>query len=136
MYTSSHRSLTNRVFIAVVTLWVGVGVQPCAIAAMSDLDCPHAEHHAPNLDAATDDHCGGASPDPIVESDCCDGGEPTASQRVSTIEIDPDSQPLAFADFDLSDAQRRPFAQPVGDRPPDPGFTPRPRHKLFCVYRD
>lgn len=120
-------------------VWVSLGLQPCAVAAVADTDCPHQarEEAAP---MAHHDH-GAAQDDSlcdVAESPCCEAGAVTL--------VDGRSNPAKGDDG--GDFEEPPPTFDIRlpgepDRPPDKAVEAaaappptRPLHVLHCVYLD
>lgn len=146
--TTSHRGAW------LLGLWFAVGLQPCAVAALSTLECPHcpSELHAEDADAAAHAHHGDghahgshgtaqqAEPDCQAEaSDCCelgdaafDGRNPGSSLKDSSDAGD------AFAAAPIPYLSHAPADEARPD-PPDRQSRPlcgRRLHAIYCVYLD
>ena len=134
----------TRLFGLFAALWVGLALQPCAIAAVSEHDCPHCPPQAEEKAAPHESHC-----DPVarvapgkpphcdaVQADCCDLEPGTVNGRADTTDADdetaalPASEPATYPD-------PGPCADP-GNKPgpPEPSGGSVPLHVLKCVYLD
>jgi hypothetical protein len=142
-----HRRRHSRLWPLVAALWAAVGLSPCALAAVGDLDCLHCpvdaaaghDNHAMHGEHADQGHDapghGGAAGD--CGDDCLDAGDSLVDLRgYKSSEKDAGDHVgaatvLAFA-LPLVTA-----AKPGGVDPPAVVPLPRARlHALHCVYRD
>ena len=146
MFTSSSKQRTkpdrSKFFGLLAAVWVSLALQPCAIAAVSDQECPHCPMEIETERAAYDDHCNPALVEvaderhyhPVVESDCCDVDEGIASVRVDT-SGDKDDATVVPADVPASQFRVSPRQKSVSaSGPPGPTGTSVPLHILKCVY--
>jgi hypothetical protein len=119
-------------------VWLSLGVQPCAIAAAGDAECPHRAHegtapaahhgHAPAQDDARCD---------VAEPPCCAADAVTVDGRPGAGKgdngDDVDGQPPTPDCRLLFDVDRPPDKLSCTTVPPPPA---RPLHVLNCVYLD
>ncbi len=84
----SKGTARSRALYALLALWVGLGIQPCAVAAVSDSDCPHCPPTEESLVSPEDEHCGGADPtlNASAPSECCDADDGAIDSRSSTVD--------------------------------------------------
>jgi len=123
-----------------VALWVSLGVQPCALAATSESDCPHCpptheqaaigahQHHA-SVDVS--------QPASGMASDCCEADEGTLDARQGQLEIKPVGGAIAGPPTSLlsiprlASLERNGVTAPSERRP-----SAIPLRVLYCVYRN
>lgn len=135
----SKDTMSGRILYALVVLWVSVGLQPCAVAEVSDADCPHCPPAETHSIAPENEHCGGhteATFDAIVSNECCDADDGAIDTRYNTIDL------KDFGDVappPLNAGPPSPFwivqRIPVVD-PPDRRRSSVPLYILNCVYRN
>lgn len=140
MALTGKRTRTRRLFGVMAALWVSLGVQPCAIAAVSDLDCAHRapsqeqshggmhEHHSAS------DSSGQSSE---MASDCCESDEGTVGARQAFQDLKPVGDGIAGPPSSFINISR-PMAlvSAVKADPPDRLGSAIPLHILYCVYLD
>ena len=152
-YTSSDRATNRkrqrRVWTLAAALWAAVGLSPCALAAVGDLDCLHcpvesgASGHAGHGDAATDHGhdeapaAGHSSAGSDCGDDCRDSGDSLVDARgfKSTSKDSGDVLAVPFAPryfIELHVDAEATGLDPPGDHPVSRTRT----HALFCVYLD
>ncbi|MEM8815128.1 MAG: hypothetical protein AAGE85_04835 [Pseudomonadota bacterium] len=133
-------------------LWFAVGLQPCAVAALSELECPHCPdemtapsanahaHHAQSEDISGHAHAA----DGALED--CDSG-PSDCCETDTAAVDGRSQPPAPKDMGDTAELALVFLpsviaySPAFEARPDPPHVTRPAtgprlHLIHCVYLD
>ncbi len=121
-------------------LWISLGLQPCAMATVSDVDCPHCPAEQVQPMAAGSDHCepqGESSSGTL--SDCFEAEESAVNGRLGQSDgkdagkfsaAIPTGEPFLSIPFDIcSNKAVDPPNQAVRARP-------IPLHILYCVYRD
>lgn len=125
-----------------VAVWVGLGLQPCAVAAVSEHECPHCPTEVEAAPAAVEDHCnpvGKTKVDdgknyPSAQSECCDLDEGIMNVRVDTSGDDDDTTVLPTSvpasQFRLGPCEESGNAT----GPPDPTGGPVSLYVLKCVY--
>ena len=135
---SKRRSL----FTGLVALWVCLGIQPCAVAAVSDADCPHYPPELPAPEPEQASHCGGSAkaadvPHAVVADECCEADDGAIDGRPANPEFKPAYETLAV----LPDSEQ--LQRIDGNTPVLPAGVlslrrcpPVSLHKLHCVYRD
>lgn len=129
----------RRVLGVVVTLWVCLGIQPCAVAAVSDAGCPHCPTDQEREIPAAHDHGAAKAEAPCVTAqvDCCDAGQSTIDGRLAKHEL------KNAGDISVAISTSEPIfpvrldtcSDGVVD-PPDRAGTSIPLHVLYCVYLD
>ena len=141
---NKQRSTTarNRVFGLLAAVWVSLALQPCAIAAVSDHECPHCPVEIEAAPAAIRDHCNPAATDKgddgtsnhSAQSDCCDLDEGIVNVRVDTSGDDDDTTVLPTgvpaSQFRLGSCEESGSAT----GPSDSTGGSVPLHVLKCVY--
>ena len=123
-------------------VWVSLVLQPCAVAAVSESDCPHCPPEVEAQAAAIESHCNPAAkatPDEMpncdsVQAECCDLDEGIVNVRADTNHGDDDSTVLP-----TSVPASQPSLGPCGDSgnaagPPEPSGGSVPLYVLKCVY--
>lgn len=144
----SKKTPANRFAALLFAVWVSLAVQPCAIAAVSDHDCPHcptevesgAVHGAHGSQKSHDHGSMGSSEAAVSEmcasmqSDCCDNDESAVSARA--VSPDLDANPVALPTcgptwVDRPDPRQEP-AKATGP-PVLPGGLIS-LQDLYCVY--
>lgn len=132
----------RRMLGVMVALWVSLGVQPCAAAAVSDLDCPHCPPEQEQPQNAMHKHC-----DPVevvkteagvaLTADCCEADEGALDARQGQLDLKPVSDGLAGPPTSLlTGPTLAAVARQSVTVPPDWRPSPVPLHILYCVYRD
>jgi len=125
-----------------LALWVSLAIQPCAVAAVSEHDCPHcpteaeaapgAQHHHGH--AVSQDTAAMASDCGAMQSDCCDVEDRIVGVRIDAPELDDDDTvlPLGAAPPGITDVPRaRPeLAVPL----PPPAGRSVPLHIIHCAF--
>jgi len=125
----------------VVALWVGLGIQPCAVAAVSDHGCPHcplaleqdASHAGDHLCASEilqfDESCVSA------QAECCDIDEGTIDVRSGQQDLDDYDGFLPLLPTSASELLTHPDDPSDGAADP-PGYSGGSvsLHVLYCVY--
>ena len=100
------KSKRTRALGLLVAVWVSLTLQPCAIASVSDHECPHCPIEIEAEPAAIKDHCNPTPADsagdrqdyPTAKSDCCDLDEGIVNVRVDTSGDDDDDTVLHTGD--------------------------------------
>ena len=135
----SYRIRSRHKVLAVLAIvWVGLGLQPCAVAAVSHVDCPHrtAGHAEP---MAHHDHGSGQDNEhcDVAASSCCAADAIAVDCRTNPVKGDDNSgidalpaAPIHYLSLEPDRPPDRQFAAAAG---PPPG---RPLHVLHCVYLD
>lgn len=134
LFGKGRRSL----LAGLLALWVSLGIQPCAIASVSDADCPHCPPEASAHAMAMDEHCGdGAQPSSTAyAADCCDADNSVIETRSKNVDVKPDVDlatgppPDPWHQVDSRPLQMA-LVDPAGRRSPAIAL-----HKLYCVYLD
>jgi hypothetical protein len=138
------KPLRTRVFGLFAIVWVGLVLQPCALATVQESDCPHCPPEIDVAPAAAKSHCNPdikrASEHPAsvesVRTECCDLDESIVNVRLDTIKVDdntlaPQPGPPALR------VSFRPQQDPrLTAGPPEPSCGTVPLHVLNCVYLD
>lgn len=129
----------RRVLGVVVALWVCLGIQPCAVAAVSDTGCPHRPTEQEHGMAAAHDHGAAKAEAPCLtmQADCCDAGQATIDSRLANHEL------KNAGDISVAISTSEPVfpvrlescSESVVD-PPDRAGTSIPFRVLYCVYLD
>lgn len=132
----------TRVFGLLVAVWVSLALQPCAVAAVSEHECPHCPTEVEAATAAIEDHCDPVRKNkaddgtslPSAQSECCDVDDGIVNVRVDTtgdndnLIILPTSVPAS--QFRLGPCEESGHAT----GPPDATGGSVPLHVLKCVY--
>lgn len=134
-------SAKRRVLGVFVALWLSLGLQPCAVASIEDVDCPHCPTGQEQPMAAMGEHCDpqNGSAHSSAPSDCYEVEESAVDGRLGQVDFKdagkvlvaiPSSEPFAAIRFDSCSSN-------VVD-PPDQAVhvRPIPLYILYCVYRD
>ena len=134
--TAKHRVLA--VFIA---LWVSLGLQPCAVADIDDVDCPHCPAEQMQPMAAGSDHCNPASESSFssAPSDCYEAEASAVDGRLAKIDSkDADQFSPAIPAREPFDSIRFNVTSSNAVGPPGQGVRAGaiPLYILYCVYRD
>ena len=135
---------SSRMLVVLLALWVSLGIQPCAVAAVSDSDCPHCPELemrsiAPSI-APENEHCGNSAK-PALEvtaaSECCDAEDGAIDTRLSTVDVRdlPVVAAVPLSDIDPPWMRRTIESVPAVD-PPDWRRSTVPLYMLNCVYRN
>lgn len=152
--TATNRKPQRRLWLLAAALWAAIGLSPCALAAVGNLDCLHcpvegaAPGHAGHGDAgmhhghgeASDAVQAAAGHSPAASDcgdDCRDGGDSLIDARgfKSTSKDAGDVLAVPFAPRHF--VKLRIAAQTTGVDPPRHHPVPHERpHALFCVYLD
>ena len=136
---NSKGTVSSRMLYVLLALWVSLGIQPCAVAAVSDADCPHCPPEETFAIAPENDHCGGGAEqafDATASNECCDADDGAIDTRYSTVDLK-DLHDVAAAP---PSAVGTPWSRrtienfPVVD-PPDQRLSRVPLYILNCVYR-
>ena len=53
---NSKGMASSRMLYAFLMLWVSLGIQPCAVAAVGDADCPHCPPEETHSDGHDHEH--------------------------------------------------------------------------------
>lgn len=132
----------TRVFGLLIAVWVSLVLQPCAIAAVSDRDCPHCPMEVEAALAAIEDHCNPAGKTkaddgtslPSAQSDCCDLDDGIVNVRVDNTGDDDDltifPTCVPASQFRLGPCEESGNAT----GPPDPTGGSVSLYVLKCVY--
>lgn len=124
------------------TLCLCLGLQPCALAALGDAECPHgAAAHAESTDALHEHHAQGGVAEKAdcatAKPSCCAADDGAVDGRASFSKFKDGGQIallLPAAERDLwqrSSGSPEPYPDRVEVRASGP-----PLHKRFCVYLD
>jgi hypothetical protein len=132
---------TRRVIGLFAAAWVSLALQPCAIAAPSEHDCPHCPEEAGVADADAHHHHGAdeaASADlsptcSTAQADCCELDEGIVNLRTATIDLD-DEPPALLADAPFPGSVVRADREPGNATGPPPPAESVPIHVRHCVY--
>ncbi len=145
MATGTHKrratTVTGKVIGLFATVWVSLALQPCAVAAAAEHDCPHCpteieamgetahRHHGSGEGAST-----AAGDCASMQADCCDLGERIVSVRLADSDLDdpPAVLPPTVPGSDGDVTPRRDGSKATG--PPRPSWGRVPLHVLNCVY--
>lgn len=143
--SQTDRQGTRTRFLGLfAALWVGLALQPCAVAAVAEHDCPHCPPQAEEAAVPQKSHCDPvARAEPVespqcdaMQADCCDLEQGTLNVRVDNPDGDgenaafPASEPAPYPDPGRC-------ANPgLETGPPEPCGAPVPLHVLKCVYLD
>jgi len=135
-------SSAPRVLGLLAAVWMGLALQPCAVADEVEQDCPHCPTEVVVELAPADDHCGSKAKDTqtvsvscvSVQSDCTDTEEGIFNARVESENLDDDSPdlPLCMASTHLSQRTCERTASLTG--PPDSTGGSVPLFVLKCAY--
>lgn len=140
MTVLTHRQKRHRRLLGVVVaLWLSLGVQPCAIAAVGDLDCPHSPPAQDVAQTGMHAHHGAsdASQPTGMASDCCETDEGALDARLAKLDLKPVGDHVTGPPASLiTDLNLATFASYVIAAPPERRRSPVPLHILYCVYRD
>lgn len=129
----------RRVLGVFVAMWVSLGLQPCAVAAVSDVECPHCPPEHEHAMAAAHDHghSNTESSGRGTQSACCEADDAAIDTRWGKIE-DKDA-----GDFSAAIPASEPAISLRHDAysgsavdPPDRGRSSIRLHVLYCVYLD
>jgi hypothetical protein len=139
---SGNRAGARNVLGLLLALWVSLAVQPCAVAAVAEHDCPHcpteieaapgAHHHrghtASEESAAMPTDCG------AMQAECCEIDDRIVGVRTDAPDIDDDDTVLATGAAPPG-AVDAPRAQPELAVPlPQPAGRSVPLHIINCVF--
>lgn len=138
---NKNRTVYGRAFGVLVVLFASLGLQPCAVAAVSDTDCPHCPVEQMQAMVAASEHC-----DPLAgsssssgPSDCYEVEESAVDGRLGKFDFKDDGKfPVAIPPSEPFDAIRFDASSRNAVGPPDQAVRARPvpLHILYCVYRD
>jgi hypothetical protein len=134
-------TVKHRVLAAFMVLWISFGLQPCAMGAVDDIDCPHCPAEQMQPMAAGSDHCNppGESSFSTAPSDCYEVEESAVGDRLGKFDCKDAGKFSAAIDVSESLFSIRFDAFSINAAGP-PGQSPRaqpiPLHILYCVYRD
>ena len=137
---NKNRTLHSRAFGVLVVLWVSLGFQPCAVAAVNDPGCPHCP---PGHEQPTATH-GGHSDGMAETSSCagmqsmiCEADEAVIDSRIG--KIDDNDAGVVVAAL-ATTAAINPVASDafvaIASDPPERRRSAIPLYILYCVYRD
>lgn len=138
------RAARMKILGLLTTVWIGLALQPCAVAAVSNEDCAHSLIGAKAYSRPADAQCDLAVQRQIddhtrpvtTSSNCCDLDERIVNQRVDDFGsnlialIVPPSVPDSLIRPGLSEEPGN-----AAD-PPESSGGPVPLHILKCVYLD
>jgi len=137
---STSETAKRRMRIAFAAIWVCLAIQPCAMAAASETDCPHCP---PEIEQAMHaghqhaEHMHDGSAGTAADAECCEVGSAIVNPRSDKLDpndvgdylaLPPGLAPVALL-------RREPCARRTAD-PPERARSPVPLHILYCVYRD
>ena len=138
------RRARTRVFGLFVAVWFSLALQPCAVASVSESDCPHCPPEIEAEVAAVGSHCNPAAkvtPDELpncdsVQAQCCDLDQGIVNVRIDTNSVDDDTTGLPTS-VPASHPSLGPCEDPGNAAgPPDPSGGSVPLYVLNCVYLD
>ena len=138
------KPLRTRVFGLFAIMWVGLVLQPCALATVQESDCPHCPPEIEAAPVAAKSHCDpeikSVSEHPAsvesVHTECCDLDESIVNVRADTTKVDDDTLAPPSGPPELR-ASFRPQQDPrLTAGPPEPSGGTVPLHVLNCVYLD
>ena len=136
---NKNRTVHSRAFGVLVVLWVSLGIQPCAVAAVEDSGCPHCppEHEQPM--ATHGGHSDGmteSSSCASMQSMICEADEAAVDSRIGKI----DDIEAAVVVAVSGTAAINPVASDtfiaIASDSPERRRSAVPLHILYCVYRD
>ena len=129
---------TRKLFSVLVILWANLALQPCAVAAGADHECPHCP---PAHEDETSAHHGhhqqkeAAQPCASMQSDCCDQETSNVGPRGSDLKAKGFSEQPALVAEISPWLDARSIDRPVSATgPPLPVAASPPLHVLHCVY--
>ena len=129
---------TNKLFSTLLVLWANLALQPCAIAAGSDHDCPHCPPAQEESMSAHHGHHGQAEatqPCATMQPDCCDEETSSVGPRGADLKVKGFAEQPALitetAPWLVTSSIDRPVS---ATGPPAPVATSPPIHVLNCVY--
>ncbi len=136
---NKNRTVYSRAFGVLVVLWVSLGLQPCAVAAVNDAGCPHCP---PEYELPMATH-GGHSDGVTEPSSCagmqamiCEADEAAIDSRIGKIDFDDAGDFVAAVS---TTAAIIPLASDnfvaMASDPPDRHRSAVPLHILYCIYR-
>jgi hypothetical protein len=131
---------TRRTLGVLLLMWVGLGIQPCAVAAVSDAKCPHCPPAVTSDQATLHDHgnAHGESPSGVyATADCCEVDDGTVDARPPPADSG-SLQKFAAAPPPAMTAMARSssYAVRLSSDPPERRRSSVPLRILYCVYRD
>jgi hypothetical protein len=132
---------TRRVIGLFAAAWASLALQPCAIAAPSEHDCPHCPEETVVAEAAAHHHHGddraaaadAGTPCAAAQADCCELDEGIVNLRTATIDLD-DEPPAWLASPPLPGTVVRADRKPANATGPPPPARSVPIHVVNCVY--
>ena len=132
---------TRRVIGLFAAAWVSLALQPCAMAAPTEHDCPHcpeetgvnegAAHHHHGADQAAAADAGASCA--AAQADCCELDEGIVNLRTATIDLDDEPSAL-LAEGPLPGSFVRADREPGKATGPPPPAESVPIHVRNCVY--
>lgn len=139
---SGRSTVSRRVVACLLAAWLGLGLQPCAIAADSAHDCPHCPpedapqmpaHHGHHAATTAGEESGCAS----MQTDCCDAAVAGVDARTGKLALKQGGEPPALVAPPVPVVAAVPWRlnQTTVD-PPDAPLPSRPLHIVYCVYLD
>jgi hypothetical protein len=145
--TAMHRRRLSRLWPLLAALWFAIGLSPCALAAVGDLDCLHCPvetasgHDAHAMHGETAEHGHGASGHGGASGDC---GEDCLDADESVVDARSVTSPAKDAGdyvgiIAASDCTFSVTHASVPGHVDPPPITPVPRarlHARLCVYLD
>jgi len=143
LFRTSRQSqiFTKRNVLGVIAaLWVGLGIQPCAVAAVSDHGCPHCPPALEQDAARPNVHCASEIPQfeescVSAQAECCDIDEGTVDVRSGQQDLDDYDESLPFLPTSASEWSTHPDDQSDGAAdPPEYSGGSVSLHVLYCVY--
>ena len=134
-------SRTRNALGLMLAVWVSLLVQPCAVAAVSDQECPHCPVPAEAASEPERNHCGSiiASSEEVVscasaQADCCDFEEGIINLRVELPDLDEDNSVFPVS-VPVSHLYHGPCEKSGNAAdPPEASGGSVPLHVLKCLY--
>ncbi len=138
------KPLRTRVFGLFAVVFVGLVLQPCALATVQESDCPHCP---PEIEGSTVVAKSPCNPDiagasehlasiESVNTECCDLDESIVDVRLDITKVDDDALAPPPGPPELR-SNFRPQQDPrLSTGPPEPSGGTVPLHVLNCVYLD
>jgi hypothetical protein len=133
----------RRTLSALLLIWVGLGVQPCALAAVSESDCPHCPPANESQAMDMHDHCGTdaklLADASTTSGACCEAAaDDGAIEARTTLGKYGDINDASPAPPPAAIPSSREISGTLSDfaNPPDRQRSSVPLRILYCVYRD
>lgn len=134
----TRKVATNKLLSTLLVLWANLALQPCAIAAGSDHDCPHCPPAQDESMSAHHGHHGqmeAAQPCATMQPDCCDQEATSVGPRGADLKVKGLADQPALITEIAPWLDTRSIDRPVSATgPPVPIATSPPIHVLNCVY--